>query len=248
MGVIRFLVASSSRGPKEKTPKGRVGEASFVSALVSRVIRSFPAVGAVVFFGWLVYLAGARISAVPSYQRILSQPIEVTNASASENRQNPSADGAFLRNNDDDDPATSADGRSATAGSEVAAVNAALPAGISYNGPAQRKNGEYQKISFELLGSFVYDMPDSEGFSRGMYKDQIPAKIKALNDQKVAIEGFMLATMGYKDKVRNFILLANQMGCCFGVPPPMNGWIYVTMKHGKLTTRVCRPALRGGWI
>jgi len=56
---------------------------------------------------------------------------------------------------------------------------------------------------------------------------QIPAAIKALNEKPVAVRGFMLPMKVEHGMVTEFLLLRNQMGCCFGVAPGLNEWIDV---------------------
>jgi hypothetical protein len=170
----------------------------------------------------MIYMAVVSISAVPSYQRALSQTVRGSQGSPPNQPVLRKADEYHI---------LSYDAYSLMAGSDAAAADAS-PAAAASEAATSRKGGGYQPVTFDRLSSFPYEMPDSDAIARGLHQDQIPPEIKALNNQKVSIEGFMLATMGYKDKVRAFVLLANQMGCCFGVPPPMNGWVYVTMKRG----------------
>lgn len=93
------------------------------------------------------------------------------------------------------------------------------------------------ELSFDLLGSFTYQYPDlnakAEDGSPLPLPDQVPAKIKAFDGKKVLIEGFMLPSEIEKGKIKSFVLLKDIMGCCFGVVPMMNEWVFVKMEGDK---------------
>jgi hypothetical protein len=78
-------------------------------------------------------------------------------------------------------------------------------------------------VTFDLLGGFNYN------------KDPMPEMIKALNGQRVAVTGFMLPTDFDSEKgtVKSFLLLRNQMGCCFGITPRINDFVDVEMRGGR---------------
>jgi hypothetical protein len=69
--------------------------------------------------------------------------------------------------------------------------------------------------------------PCREG--RAKPTDQIPAKIKALDQAKVAVTGFMLPTKMDKGLVKEFLLVKDAMMCCYGAMPKVNEWIVVKM-------------------
>lgn len=102
---------------------------------------------------------------------------------------------------------------------------------------APEMHGAYQVTSFALLGSYLYKYPElittPDGGSKLETKDQMPASIKALDAKKVFIKGFMLPSEMDKGRVKTFVLLKNTMGCCYGVAPMMNEWIYVSLGAGK---------------
>jgi len=78
------------------------------------------------------------------------------------------------------------------------------------------------KVDFEILGGFDYD------------KDKkIPEKVKDLNGKTIKVIGFMLPIDFDSGAVKSFMLLKNQMGCCFGIMPRVNDFIYVEMPEGK---------------
>jgi hypothetical protein len=71
----------------------------------------------------------------------------------------------------------------------------------------------------------LYDEKAAEASRKVM--DQIPASVKALNEKQVAIRGFMLPMQVDHGMVAEFLLLRNQMGCCYGLSPGLNEWIDV---------------------
>lgn len=97
----------------------------------------------------------------------------------------------------------------------VVALRAAEPA----------KAEGYENVGFDRLAAFEYTPPEGET----VVKDQIPAKIKALNEKKVAVTGFMLPTKMDKGLVKEFLLVKDAMMCCYGAMPKINEWIVVKM-------------------
>ncbi len=102
-----------------------------------------------------------------------------------------------------------------------------------------KRTGAYQSLTFETLTSFVIREPDWEKLEDPAYiatlnldKD-IPPQIKALNGEKIEIEGFMLPLEGEDDDLLSFVLLENQLACCFGAIPLLNEWVYVTVPEKK---------------
>ncbi|HVY54858.1 MAG TPA: DUF3299 domain-containing protein [Thermodesulfobacteriota bacterium] len=80
------------------------------------------------------------------------------------------------------------------------------------------------KVDFDLLGGFDYER-----------NERIPEVVKELNGKIVKITGFMLPIDFDSGTVKSFMLLNNQMGCCFGVMPRVNEFVYVEMPEGKST-------------
>jgi hypothetical protein len=83
----------------------------------------------------------------------------------------------------------------------------------------------YENVGFDRLAAFDYTPPEAET----AVKDQIPAKIKALDQKKVAVTGFMLPTKMDKGLVKEFLLVKDAMMCCYGAMPKVNEWIVVKM-------------------
>lgn len=91
--------------------------------------------------------------------------------------------------------------------------------------------GDFSHVSFEALAAFDYDpyLVMETLQDGGKPPEQIPASVRGLNQRKLAIQGFMVPVQLVKERVKYFLLVRNQMLCCFGVAIGMNEWIYVTM-------------------
>jgi hypothetical protein len=88
------------------------------------------------------------------------------------------------------------------------------------------KADAYENLGFDLLASFNYVPPETETAGP---TQQIPESIKALDQRKVAVTGFMLPTKMDKGLVKEFLLVKDAMMCCYGAMPRVNEWIVVKM-------------------
>ena len=61
--------------------------------------------------------------------------------------------------------------------------------------------------------------------------------MKGWSGKKAMITGFMLPTKIENGKTTEFLLMANQMACCFGTVPNMNEWVVVRMPQGVAVTQ-----------
>jgi len=113
-------------------------------------------------------------------------------------------------------------------------VASPTPEAPKSNLPPLPKGSPYKEISFRALSSFAYDVewetdgkePDPTAFIK-----RVPAEVRKLSGTKVAVEGFMIPTMVNEDnKVTEFLLLPDQMSCCYGKNPAANGWVVVRSK------------------
>lgn len=91
----------------------------------------------------------------------------------------------------------------------------------------------YRRVPFDILSGYEYMIPtlvvDKE--TEEQLKDQIPGYIKALDDTKVSLEGYMVPLDIEDEKVKSFILTNSMMLCCFGSMPWINEWVYVEMSE-----------------
>jgi hypothetical protein len=98
------------------------------------------------------------------------------------------------------------------------------------------KDGEYATVGFDKLSGFEYEMPDETTASTNKpsavgetTKEKIPADIKALDKQKVALKGFMLPLKVEGGLITELLVMRDQSMCCFGTVPKINEWVSVKM-------------------
>ncbi len=102
-----------------------------------------------------------------------------------------------------------------------------------------KRTGEYESLTFNTLTSYRIREPnwarldDPDYVATLNLDEEIPPQIRALNGSKIEIEGFMLPLEGEFDNVRTFVLLKDQMACCFGAIPLLNEWVYVEVPQKK---------------
>ena len=100
-------------------------------------------------------------------------------------------------------------------------------------------DGTYQSLTFETLTDYRIREPNWTEMDDPAYiatlnlEEQIPAQIRAMDGKKIEIQGFMLPLELSDDTLRTFMLLENQMACCFGAIPRLNQWVYVTIPEQK---------------
>jgi hypothetical protein len=106
--------------------------------------------------------------------------------------------------------------------------------------PPDSDNG-YLKLGFDRLAGYKFVQPPTDPATDGKNpptgEDQIPAEVKAWSGQKAEVTGFMLPTKLENGMATEFLLMANQMACCYGSVPNMNEWIVVRMPHGTPVTQ-----------
>jgi hypothetical protein len=123
-------------------------------------------------------------------------------------------------------------------------------------GTPDKERPEYLRVDFDELATYDYDpyeaMPPDLGAgpaaaakeyagpppAEPVRNAQLPPRILALNKKKVIIQGFMVPIEFKRDSVRSFLLVRNQMMCCFGAMIGMNEWVMVQMDGEKRTTFV----------
>lgn len=104
---------------------------------------------------------------------------------------------------------------------------------------SRKRTGAYELLTFDTLASYRIREPDWARLDDPEYiatlniDDEIPPQIRALNGSKIEIEGFMLPLEGEFENVRTFVLLKDQMACCFGAIPLLNEWVYVEVPQRK---------------
>jgi hypothetical protein len=93
---------------------------------------------------------------------------------------------------------------------------------------------KYLVVSFAELSSFPFRFTQEMAQKRQTatnaldgIRQQVPDAIKALNGKDVAVTGFMLPVRVEGGLATHFLLLKNQMACCYGIPPKKNEWVVV---------------------
>jgi len=102
--------------------------------------------------------------------------------------------------------------------------------------------GAYLKLGFDRLAAFKFVTPAYDPLADPKAvpptgEEQIPAEVKGWNGRKAVVTGFMLPTRLEKGKAVEFLIMANQMACCFGVVPNMNDWVVVRIPSGVTVTQ-----------
>ena len=104
----------------------------------------------------------------------------------------------------------------------------------------------YTGVGFDKLSGYNFDLPEDLLLAqtnqlaevRARTDGQIPDKVKALNQQKVAVRGFMLPLKVEGGLVTEFLIMRDQSMCCYGSVPKINEWISV-----KMTGKGIRPMM-----
>ena len=95
----------------------------------------------------------------------------------------------------------------------------------------------YLKLGFDRLAAFKFVPPNYDPVADAKLAppsgaEQIPTEVKGWSGKKAMITGFMLPTKMENGKATEFLIMANQMACCFGTVPNMNDWVVVRMPQG----------------
>ncbi len=95
-------------------------------------------------------------------------------------------------------------------------------------------DGGYVKLGFNVLASYKYVAPAFDPVATPNAtppsgEEQIPNDIKKLDGKKAMVAGFMLPVKMENGLVKEFLLVKDQMMCCYGAIPQMNEWIVVKM-------------------
>lgn len=114
-------------------------------------------------------------------------------------------------------------------------LGTALAAGADAGSP-ELDHGRL-KLGFDRLSAFKFVTPTYDPVADAKNPppsgdSQIPAGVKAWSGRDAVITGFMLPTKLENGKATEFLIMANQMACCFGTVPNMNDWVIVRMPQG----------------
>jgi hypothetical protein len=103
--------------------------------------------------------------------------------------------------------------------------------------PAPEVDGGYLKLGFDRLSSYKFIAPEYDPLANPKAtpptgEEQIPPAVKGWSGRKAVVTGFMLPTKLDGGKAVEFLLMANQMACCYGTVPNMNDWVIVKIPKG----------------
>ena len=92
---------------------------------------------------------------------------------------------------------------------------------------------EYLTVGFDYLSGFEYVIPEEVGTNTTAAaeadKDQIPKPVRSLNNQRVALKGFMLPLKVEGGLITELLVMRDQSMCCYGAVPKINEWVSVRM-------------------
>lgn len=92
-------------------------------------------------------------------------------------------------------------------------------------------------VDFSQLAGFAYTPPaDSAERPRDPCAG-IPEEVRKLDGKRVSISGYMLPIKMEDGRAKQFLILRNQMACCYGVAPAPNEWIVVRSAKGVAPTQ-----------
>ena len=116
--------------------------------------------------------------------------------------------------------------------------------------PAPELDNGYLKLGFDRLSSFKFIAPEYDPLANPKAtpptgEEQIPAAVKGWSGKKAVVTGFMLPTKLDNGKAVEFLLMANQMACCYGTVPNMNDWVIVRIPKGVPITQDVPISFRG---
>ncbi len=106
-----------------------------------------------------------------------------------------------------------------------------LPEGVSLeelraNAPDPVAPEGYQAVTFDSLSGFSFEIDEQGAAAEGA---EIPAELLKLDGTRSAVSGFMVPLAIEQEGVKDFVLVKNQLLCCYGQTPKMNEWVYVQL-------------------
>ena len=112
--------------------------------------------------------------------------------------------------------------------------NQSLP--IVNNLPPHDSGSGYEMIPYSSLTEFPYEIDweaDGLAYEFSAFASRVPREVRTLSGKKVAMEGFMVPTVvNEENMVKEFLLMPDQLSCCFGQAPEANGWVVARSEKG----------------
>lgn len=111
---------------------------------------------------------------------------------------------------------------------------------------------EAKNVGFDVLASFQFVPPTvkakTEDKDQPKGLEQMPAAVRALDAQRVSVEGFMLPVRVKDGLVSEFLLLRNQNACCYGQMPALTEWVVVKMAGKGVAATMDIPVVARGTL
>jgi len=103
--------------------------------------------------------------------------------------------------------------------------------------PKPVKGDDYTLVGFDKLAGYNFDLPDellapqSNKLAEASLRtsQQIPGLVKAFDQKRVALKGFMLPLKVKDGLVTELLIMRDQSMCCYGTVPKINEWVSVKM-------------------
>jgi hypothetical protein len=116
--------------------------------------------------------------------------------------------------------------------------------------PEPEVDNGYLKLGFDRLSGYKFTAPEYDPLANPKGppqtgEEQIPPVVREWSGRKAVVTGFMLPTKLDNGKAVEFLLMANQMACCYGTVPNMNDWVIVRIPKGVPITQDVPISFRG---
>jgi hypothetical protein len=140
----------------------------------------------------------------------------------------------------------------AVPGAPVAAIasNAlpvAVPVAVAAPATVGQKADAFAPVSFDKLASYEFITPDETVTTNGIVSaatkviDPFPLTIRALNQTRVALKGFMLPLKVESGLVTEMLIMRDQSMCCYGKVPKITEWVSVKMGQKGVKAIIDQP-------
>jgi len=112
--------------------------------------------------------------------------------------------------------------------------------------PSQQNPG-FTPLTFENLASYEFVMPDETVTTNGIVSaatkvlEPFPTAIKALDQVRVALKGFMLPLKVDSGLVTELLIMRDQSMCCYGKVPKITEWVSVKMSAKGVKPVIDQP-------
>ena len=104
---------------------------------------------------------------------------------------------------------------------------------LSRSAPPPSAKPNHLSLTLDRLSEYEYpvNMDGTPGRLSDGSKPQIPAEIRKLDQERVTLSGYMMPLDLRQTRATYFLLLKNQLMCCYGQEPQINEYAIVVMKN-----------------